>query len=50
MMNLEDNPKYKKVVKVIEILNSGYIPAGHSGIEIGNIFRHLGIMILKDSD
>jgi hypothetical protein len=22
---LEDNPKYKKVVKVIEILNSGYI-------------------------
>ena len=29
---LEDNPKYKKVVKVIEILNSGYIPAGHSGI------------------
>lgn len=39
---LEDNPKYKKVVKVIEILNSGYIPAGHSGIEIGNIFQTFG--------
>jgi hypothetical protein len=39
---LEDNPKYKRIVKIIEIFNSGYIPAGHSGIDIGNIFQTVG--------
>ena len=39
---LEHNPKYKKVVKIIEIGNSGYIPLGKSGIDFGNIFQSFG--------
>lgn len=38
---LQDNPKYKKVVKIIEIGNSGYFHIGH-GIDIGNIFQSFG--------
>jgi len=39
---LAENPKYKKVVKIIEIGNSGYIPIGKSGIDFGNIFQGFG--------
>lgn len=39
---LAENPKYKKVVKIIEIGNSGYIPIGKSGLDFGNIFQGFG--------
>lgn len=39
---LADNPKYKKIVKIVEIGNSGYIPIGKSGIDFGNIFQSFG--------
>ena len=39
---LAENPKYKKVVKIIEIGNSGYIPIGKSGIDFGNLFQGFG--------
>ena len=38
---LAENPKYKKVVKIIEIGNSGYFHVG-KGIDIGNIFQSFG--------
>jgi len=38
---LADNPKYKKIVKIIEVGNTGYFPVGH-GIDIGNIFQSFG--------
>lgn len=38
---LQENPKYKKIVKIIEIGNSGYFHIGH-GIDIGNIFQSFG--------
>ena len=38
---LQDNPKYKKIVKIIEIGNSGYFSIG-KGIDIGNIFQSFG--------
>lgn len=39
---LENNPKYKKVVKIVEIGNSGYIHLGKTGIDFGNIFQSYG--------
>ncbi|MNK25797.1 hypothetical protein D3C87_441250 [compost metagenome] len=39
---LADNPKYKKIVKIIEIGNSGYIHIGDSGLDLGNIFQGFG--------
>lgn len=38
---LQDNPKYKKIVKIVEIGNSGYFHLG-KGIDIGNIFQSFG--------
>ena len=38
---LADNPKYKKIVKIVEIGNTGYFNIGH-GIDIGNIFQSFG--------
>ena len=38
---LADNPKYKKIVKIVEIGNTGYFHIGH-GIDIGNIFQSFG--------
>lgn len=38
---LADNPKYKKIVKIVEIGNSGYFHIGN-GIDIGNIFQSFG--------
>ncbi|WP_051878284.1 DUF5686 family protein [Chryseobacterium sp. FH1] len=39
---LADNPKYKKIVKIVEIGNSGFIHIGNSGIDFGNIFQSFG--------
>lgn len=38
---LAENPKYKKIVKIVEIGNSGYFHVG-GGIDIGNIFQSFG--------
>jgi hypothetical protein len=38
---LADNPKYKKIVKIVEIGNTGYFSIGN-GLEIGNIFQSFG--------
>lgn len=38
---LAENPKYKKIVKIVEIGNSGYFHIG-KGIDIGNIFQSFG--------
>ena len=38
---LEDNPKYQRIIKTIEIINSGYFNVG-GGIDIGNIFQTFG--------
>ncbi|MCG2793060.1 MAG: DUF5686 family protein [Weeksellaceae bacterium] len=38
---LAENPKYKKIVKIVEIGNSGYFHVGQN-IDIGNIFQSFG--------